>query len=233
VTRVNDRIRARRVRVIDGTNNAQLGVMTPREALAIAKEKGLDLVEIAAKADPPVCKIIDFGKYKYDLKKQRKENPKVRTKLKEIKFRVGIDPHDYGIKMTRAEDFLMDGNKVRVLLQFRGRQMAHKEIGFELVEKVVEDLKLSSHCDLMPKLSGRNITTQLSPLPPEKRARKWRIDDRILPDEIDEEDEEDEEDGFHGDDHEDDDIEDLDDDEELDDDEDFEDEGEEVDEDRA
>lgn len=172
-TRVNDRIRAPEIRVIYGEHNV---VLPTHKALKKAKELGLDLVEIAPHARPPVCRIVDYGKYKYEQSKQKKaDKPKKREK--EVKFRVNIDPHDYGIKMTHAEDFLAHGFKVRVQLQFRGRQMAHKELGFELMQRVKEDLSTMANCDLEPKLNNRNILMMLSPLPTEKQKRKFRRDD--------------------------------------------------------
>src|SRR5204863_78592 len=124
-TRINDGIRAPRVRVIDGGSGGQIGVLPTGQAIRLAKERGLDLVEISASADPPVCKIVDYGKYKYEQEKKKKEAAKHQktSKLKELKFRVGIDPHDYMIKIAHAEEFLSHGDKVRVQLQFKGRQM--------------------------------------------------------------------------------------------------------------
>lgn len=150
-------------------------VLPTHKALAKAKELGLDLVEIAPNARPPVCRIVDYGKFKYEQSKLKKsEKPKKREK--EVKFRVNIDPHDYGIKLTHAEDFLAHGFKVRIQLQFRGRQMAHKELGFELMERVKEDLAGMAHVDLEPKLNNRNILMMVSPLPSEKQRRKFRRD---------------------------------------------------------
>lgn len=170
---MNDRIRAPEIRVIYGEHNV---VLPTHKALSKAKELGLDLVEIAPHARPPVCKIVDYGKWKYEQSKQKKaEKPKKREK--EVKFRVNIDPHDYGIKLMHAEDFLAHGFKVRIQLQFRGRQMAHKELGFELMKKVKEDLATMAHVDLEPKLNNRNILMMLSPLPKEKQVRKFRHDD--------------------------------------------------------
>lgn len=170
---MNDRIRAPEIRVIYGEHNV---VLPTHKALRKAKELGLDLVEIAPHARPPVCRIVDYGKYKYEMSKQKKaDKPKKREK--EVKFRVNIDPHDYGIKMMHAEDFLTHGFKVRVQLQFRGRQMAHKELGFDLMQRVKEDLSTVANCDLEPKLNNRNILMMLSPLPPEKQVRKFRKDD--------------------------------------------------------
>src|SRR4029077_15962149 len=126
-----------KIRVIDAQGN-QLGVMSPPEAIAIARTRGLDVGEIAAAAHPPVCKIVDFGRWKYEQAKHEKEKHKHKTsKVKEVKLRVGIDPHDYKIKLTRAEDFLVHGDKLRVIMQFRGRQLAHPEIGMELMHKVI------------------------------------------------------------------------------------------------
>ncbi len=172
-TRVNDRIRAPEIRVIYGEHNV---VLPTHKALKKAKELGLDLVEIAPHAKPPVCRIVDYGKYKYEQSKQKKtDKPKKREK--EVKFRVNIGDHDYSIKMTHAEDFLAHGFKVRVQLQFRGRQMAHKDLGFKLMDRVKEDLESMAHVDLEPKLNNRNILMMLSPLPKEKQVRKFRPDD--------------------------------------------------------
>ena len=162
------------MRVIDGASNKQLGVMDTREAVKLAKQQGLDLVQIAAKVNPPVCKIIDYGKYKYDLAKQKKDSPKAKGgKTKEVKFRVGIEEHDYNLKLRRAEQFLGENNKLRVQLMFRGRQMAHKEIGFEIMQRVTEDLEGMANVDFPPRLSGRFITMQLSPLPANQQVRKF------------------------------------------------------------
>lgn len=180
--RVNDRIRAPRVRVIDGATGAQLGVMTSSDAVQLARRRGLDLVEIAAQAQPPVCKIVDFGKWKYEQAKHEKERKKLQshTKVKELKLRVGIDPHDYKIKLTHGEDFLMHGDKVRVVLQFRGRQIAHPEIGMEIMHKVIADLKGVGHPDMMPRLSGKIINMSLSPHPAHQRVRKFRAQDAVV-----------------------------------------------------
>ncbi|MEJ6568137.1 MAG: translation initiation factor IF-3 [Akkermansiaceae bacterium] len=175
MTRVNEKIRAPKIRVVYGEGQ-QLGVMTPHEALAKAKSVGLDLVEIAAKADPPVCRIVDYGKYKYEQSKLKKTSKsKGPIKMKEVKFRVRTEEHDYNIKCARAEKFLDEGNKVRVQLQFRGRENAHREIGFVVMQKVKEDLAGISHCDMEPKLAGRAIGMVLAPIPEEKRVRKFML----------------------------------------------------------
>jgi translation initiation factor IF-3 len=163
--------------VIDGVNNnAQLGVLPTAQALKLAREMGVDLVEIAATADPPVCKIVNYGKYKYMQEKHKKEVSKHQktSKVKELKFRVGIDPHDYHIKIVHAEDFLAEGHKVRMQLQFRGRQIAHTELGYALANHIKADLLTMGHVDQEPRLAGKNINMQFSPLPGTQRHRKFK-----------------------------------------------------------
>jgi translation initiation factor IF-3 len=174
MTRVNDRIRAPKVRVVL-FNGDQLGVMSAREALEKAKLIGLDLVEIAPNADPPVCRIVDYGKYKYEQSKLKKVKSKNSTRMKEVKFRVGTGQHDYNIKMGRAEGFLDTGHKVRMVLQFRGRENAHKELGFVMMKRIIEDLKQISHVDQEPRLNGRAVGMTLSPLPEHQRKRKFHL----------------------------------------------------------
>jgi translation initiation factor IF-3 len=171
--RVNGRIRAREVRVILGSNGQQLGVMKLSDALREAQGRGLDLVEIAPTANPPVCKIVSLGKFRYDLSKHDKDRRPGGARLKEIKFRVNIDEHDYLTKIRHAEEFLDRGNKVRVQLQFRGREMAHQEFGMQLMEKVRDDLSGMSQVEMEPKMAGRNITMTLSPLPAGRRKRRF------------------------------------------------------------
>lgn len=170
---MNHRIRAREVRVINGATNEQLGVLKLPDALRKAEEIGLDLVEVAPNANPPVCRIVDFGKYRYELSKQEKEKKSHAGKVKEVKFRVNIDSHDYLTKIRHAEEFLDKGNKLKVQLQFRGRQMAHQELGMAVVLRVKEDLATMGHVDMEPKLVGRAINMVLSPLPANKRKRKF------------------------------------------------------------
>jgi translation initiation factor IF-3 len=162
---------------VDGENNAQLGVMPTHQAIRLAKERGVDLVEVAASADPPVCRLVNYGKYKYIQEKHKKEAAKHHktSKLKELKFRIGIDPHDYGIKIAHAEDFLAEGHKLRVQLQFRGRQMAHQELGHELAQRIKEDLATMGHVEAAPRQAGRNINMQISPLPERQRVRKIKV----------------------------------------------------------
>ena len=147
-----------------------------REAIEKAKSVGLDLVEIAAKADPPVCRIVDYGKYKYEQSKLKKTSKsKGPVKMKEVKFRVRTEEHDYNIKCARAEKFLDEGNKVRVQLQFRGRENAHRDIGFIVMDRVKKDLAGMSHVVMEPKLAGRAIGMVLSPIPAEKRVRHFML----------------------------------------------------------
>jgi translation initiation factor IF-3 len=201
-TRVNDRIRAPKVRVV-GPDGQQLGVMTARDALAKAQSVGLDLVEIAAQADPPVCKIIDYGKFKYEQAKLKKQKSKSATRMKEIKLRVGTGQHDYNIKMGRVEGFLDTGHKVRVVIQFKGRENAHKDLGFVAMQRIIDDLKTMSHVDQAPRLGGRVIAMTLSPLPQGQRKRKFHLFHGELLEEDDHDDEDVDDEDFHDeDDHE-------------------------------
>jgi translation initiation factor IF-3 len=170
---VNGRIRAREVRVIIASTKEQLGVMRTSDALRRANSMGLDLVEIAPTANPPVCQIVDFGKYRYELAKQEKDRKHSTARLKEVKFRVNIDEHDYTTKVRRAEEFLDKGSKVKVQLQFRGREMAHKELGDQLMEKVKNDLNGMSQVEMEPRHAGRSINMTLSPLPAARRKRRF------------------------------------------------------------
>jgi translation initiation factor IF-3 len=153
-----------------GASGEQLGVMKLSDALRKAQGLGLDLVEVAPTANPPVCKIVDFGKFRYDISKQEKDKKTSGTKLKEIKFRVNIDDHDYLTKIRHGE-----GNKVRVQLQFRGREMAHQEFGMQLMVKVRDDLAGMSQVEMEPKIAGRNVTMTLSPLPAARRKRRFSV----------------------------------------------------------
>ena len=174
MTRVNDRIRAPKVRVVLA-NGDQLGVMNTRDALMKAQSVGLDLVEIAGQADPPVCKIIDYGKYKYEQAKLKKQKSKSSTRMKEVKFRVGTGQHDYNIKLGRAEGFLDTNHKVRFVLQFRGRENAHKDLGFVVLNRIIEDLKTMAQVDQVPRLNGRAVAMILSPLHQHQRKRKFHL----------------------------------------------------------
>jgi translation initiation factor IF-3 len=176
--RINGKIRAREVRVI-GVDGKQLGVLSLNDALAQARANGVDLVEIAATATPPVCRLVDFGKFRYELAKKEKESKKHQhaTTVKEIQLSPRIDPHDLGVKTMHAIDFLCEDMKVKVVLKFRGREMAHTEFGFQVIKKFIEDIAPYGHPDFQPKLVGRSITLMISPLPRNKRARNPHQDE--------------------------------------------------------
>ena len=150
--------------MILAATNEQLGVLRLDEAIRRARSIGMDLVEIAPNAQPPVCRIVDFGKFRYDLAKQEKEKKHVVGKVKEIKFRVNIDEHDYLTKVRHAEDFLDKGNKVKVHLQFRGREMAHQEIGVRMLERLKLDLQEHGQVEQFPKMEGRQMVMVLAPI---------------------------------------------------------------------
>ena len=179
--RVNGRIRAREVRVVLASTGEQLGVMKLSDAIRHAQNLGLDLVEVAATANPPVCRIVDYGKFKYEAAKHDKEKKHSGSKLKEIKFRVNIGTHDYETKLRHAEEFLDKGNKVRVLLQFRGREMAHQDLGVALLARVKNDLVTMANVEQEPKLMGKTVTMTLAPLPANKRKRHFFGDHELPP----------------------------------------------------
>ncbi len=170
--RVNGKIRAREVRVI-GVDGKQLGVISLGEAINLARANGVDLVEIAATATPPVCRLVDFGKFRYEQAKKDKESKKHQhaNKVKEIQLSPKIDPHDLGVKLSHAIDFLCEDMKVKVVLKFRGREMAHTEYGFQLMEKFLKEITPYGHPDSIAKLVGRAINVMISPLPRNKRAK--------------------------------------------------------------
>jgi translation initiation factor IF-3 len=199
--RVNGKIRAREVRVI-GVDGKQLGVIPLTDALNQARQHGVDLVEIAATANPPVCRLVDFGKYRYEQAKKEKESKKHQhaSTVKEVQLSPRIDPHDLGIKVSHAIDFLCEDMKVKVALKFRGREMAHTEVGFAVIKKFLEEIAPFGHEDFAPKLIGRGINVMISPLPRNKRAKNPRqlADGSVpvnpnkvrVPDEAEEEDDE-------------------------------------------
>lgn len=173
--RVNGKIRAREVRVI-GDNGAQLGVLALGEAINMARSQGVDLVEIAPNATPPVCRLVDFGKFRYEQAKKEKEAKKHQhaNRVKEIQLSPTIDPHDFGVKLTHAIDFLCEDMKVKVTLRFRGREMAHQEFGFKKIQDFIKEVTPYGHPDAPPKLIGKGINVMLSPLPRAKRAKNPR-----------------------------------------------------------
>ena len=152
--------------------------MPTAQALAIAQEAGLDLVEVAANATPPVCRVMDFGKYIYEQQKKAKDSKTSSAKLKEVKFRPRVETHDYMTKLRHAEEFLFHGNKVKLTLSFRGREMAHTAIGFETIKRAVSDLAHIAHPDNEAKLMGRNIIVMMSPLPANKRKLKYNAEEK-------------------------------------------------------
>ena len=173
--RVNGKIRAREVRVI-GVDGKQLGVISLNEALAMARQLAVDLVEVAATATPPVCRLVNLGKFRYEKAKKEKESKKHQhaSIVKEVQLSPRIDPHDLCIKIQHAVDFLCEDMKVKVVLKFRGREMAHQEFGFQVVNRFLAEIAAYGHPDFDPKLIGRGINVMISPLPRNKRAKNPR-----------------------------------------------------------
>jgi translation initiation factor IF-3 len=162
--RVNDRIDSSEIRLI-GPEGENVGVVTPARGQELADQVGLDLVEISPNANPPVCKIMDFGKYKYEQQKRESEARKKQKiiEIKEIKFRPGTDVHDYEVKMRSVYKFLENGDKVKITMRFRGREMAHQNLGRELLERVADDVKELGKVENMPKMEGRQMTMMIGP----------------------------------------------------------------------
>lgn len=163
--RINESVRAPQVRLVS-PEGAQLGIKSIEEALKIADEYGFDLVEVAPQADPPVCRIMDFGKYRYELEQKAKRAKKhqVTIVVKEIKLRPKIDPHDFDIKVKHVKRFLEHHNKVKATVMFRGREMAHVEKGRELLDKLTEEVKDLGVVEAKAKLDGRNMIMMLAPV---------------------------------------------------------------------
>ena len=157
--RVNERIRISQVRVI-GEDGAQLGVMAPTDAMRLAKEKGLDLVEVAPQTSPPVCRIMDFNKFRYDEQRREREAKKKHhvAKLKEVKFKPHIEEHDYQVKLGMLKRFLMRGDQAKVTMVYRGRELAHTELGRRILDRLINDLKPISKVERSPMLDGRFMT---------------------------------------------------------------------------
>ncbi len=191
--RTNERIRAREVRVVDA-QGGQLGVFSRQDALRMARERGVDLVEVAEKADPPVCRLVDFGKYQYEQSKKKKENKKNQhsNRTKEVQLSVKIDPHDLQTKQNHAIDFLCEDMKVKVTLRFRGRENAHTEVGFEVVKQFLDDVQAWGQPDAPTKKIGRGLIVMISPLPKNQRAEHPGHEKTKLIDEPDEDVESDE-----------------------------------------
>ncbi len=163
--RMNNQIRVPEIRCID-ENGEQRETTPTRQALMRAHEPGLDLVEIGATAKPPICRIMDHGKFKYEQDKKKKEQKKrqVIVKLKEVKFHVNVGDHDYDTKLRHAREFLEEGNRVKISLMFRGRENAHRELGFELMKRIVTDLATVATVEQAPRLQGRNMFMMVIPI---------------------------------------------------------------------
>lgn len=169
--RINGKIRAREVRVIDA-DGRQVGVISLGEAITLARGRGLDLVEIAPNAVPPVCRVVDFGKYQYEQAKKDKDSKKHQhsNRVKEIQLRPVIDPHDFSVKLSRAIDFLCDDMKVKLTLRFRGREMRHQELGVDIVQRFIKEAAPFGLAIEQPKVVGRGMSVMINPLPRTKRA---------------------------------------------------------------
>jgi translation initiation factor IF-3 len=162
--RINDRIRSNEIRLI-GADGDNVGVVSPERGMELADEAGLDLVEISPNALPPVCKIMDFGKYKYETQKRESEARKKQKtiEVKEVKFRPNTDIHDYEVKMRNVTRFLEGGDKVKVTLRFRGREMAHQNLGRDLLERVADDIQELGKVESMPRMEGRQMVMMIGP----------------------------------------------------------------------
>ncbi|HEY9708110.1 MAG TPA: translation initiation factor IF-3 [Oculatellaceae cyanobacterium] len=161
---INERIRFPKIRAID-TDGTQLGIISPQEALRIAEEKELDLVLVSDKADPPVCRIMDYGKYKFELEKKAREQRKKQhtADVKEVKMRYKIEDHDYQVRVNQAVRFLKDGDKVKATITFRGREIQHSDLAEELLKRMATDLEEIAEVQQAPKREGRNMMMLLSP----------------------------------------------------------------------
>jgi translation initiation factor IF-3 len=174
--RRNHRIRSTEVRVIS-PEGQQLGILATSKAIGLALEVGLELVEVAPQAKPPVCRIMDFGKYVYEESKKTTNSKATASKIKEIEFTPRIEEHDFMTKLRRAEEFLSHGSKVKMRLKFRGREMARTELGFTVMQRAIDELSGMGHADAEPKLNGRNINVMLTALPANKRKLKFLTDE--------------------------------------------------------
>ncbi|MDR2845397.1 MAG: translation initiation factor IF-3 [Puniceicoccales bacterium] len=190
--RRNDRIRATDVRVI-GPDGQQIGLMATRDALLRARDLGLDLVEISPNAHPPVCRIVDYGKFQYEESKRQKKQKAGMSRMKEIKLRPRCDVHDLMIKVKRAENFLYHGHKIKLIMSYRTREMEHPEVGQELLNRALTELKHIGAADYVPRLMGRSISTTITPVPQNKRKLIHNTTaEPILDDDSDEDDSDDE-----------------------------------------
>lgn len=164
LTLTNEQIRFPKIRVID-TDGAQLGILTPREAMQIADEKELDLVLLSDKADPPVCRIMDYGKYKFEQEKKAREARKKQhtADVKEVKMRYKIEEHDYQVRVNQAERFLKDGDKVKATVMFRGREIQHSDLAETLLKRMATDLQQLGEVQQAPKKEGKNMMMLIAP----------------------------------------------------------------------
>lgn len=171
--RTNDRIRAREIRVLDDDGN-QLGIMQPFEALKLAKERNLDLVEISPTAQPPVCRVMDYGKYLYQQEKKEREAKKHQTKItvKEVKFRINVDDHDYETKKNHVLRFLEEGDKVKATIFFRGREMTRTMLGRQILERLLKDVEGQSIVEFRPRQEGNTLHAILAPKKDAATAKK-------------------------------------------------------------
>ena len=170
--RINEEIHIKEVRVTSATGE-QLGIMLTRDALKLAEEQHLDLVEVAPKAKPPVCRIMDFGKYRYEQQKREKEAKKKQKviTIKEVKLRPNIEQHDFDVKLKNALRFVEEGNKVKVTIMFRGREMSHQDLGRDVLHRVAERLKDLVLIERDVKLEGKNMIMILAPRPPKAKPK--------------------------------------------------------------
>ena len=177
--RTNERIRAKEIRVIDDQGE-QLGIMVPFEALKIARERGLDLVEVSPNAVPPVCRIQDYGKFLYEKDKSERAARKKQKVIvvKEVKFSVTVDEHDYQTKKNQAVRFLNEGDKVKASLRFKGRQMAHRELGYAIINRLIQDMGETGIVEFMPRMEG---TTLHAILAPGKKSESQRVQKQVAP----------------------------------------------------
>lgn len=181
-TRVNKQIRARELRVI-GDDGSQLGIMSLNEALDLAAEQGLDLVEVSPNSRPPVCRIMDYGKYKYNQKKKQQSARRRQAgqQMKEVKLRPKTEEHDFQFKFKHIMRFLEDGNKAKVTVRFRGREMAHRDIGFEMLQRIIEEAGDMAVVASKPAMEGRLLYMVLAPSPKAmviKRSREEQRNDK-------------------------------------------------------
>ena len=174
--RINDRIRAREIRVID-ENGEQMGILPPFEALKIARERGLDLVEVSPNAVPPVCRIQDYGRFLYEKEKSERAAKKKQKVIvvKEVKFSVTVDEHDYQTKKNQAVHFLAGGDKVKASLRFRGRQMAHRDLGYNIINRLIQDIGEAGIVEFMPRMEGTILHAIIAPA----RSRRLRSPSRL------------------------------------------------------